>query len=132
MSFLLDTNICSAHMNRPSGLSHRFTQYSGRLNISTIVLSELYAGAYMLGNPTRVLHGINDLLLDVNLISFDERCAEEFGRLRGVLHQQGIVVGPLDLQIAAVAMAQQLTLVTNNTKDFKNIPNLQMVDWLTP
>ena len=45
MSYLLDTNICSAHLKRPSGLSHRFIQYGGRLHIPTIVLGELYAWA---------------------------------------------------------------------------------------
>ena len=46
MSFLLDTNICSLHIRRPAGLAHRFMQHSGRLWISSLVLAELYAGAY--------------------------------------------------------------------------------------
>ena len=69
-----------------------FIQYNGRLNTSTVVLGELYAGAHMMRNPTRVLIGINDLLRDVNVIPFDDRCAEEFGKLRGVLHQQGMLL----------------------------------------
>jgi predicted nucleic acid-binding protein len=46
MSFLLDTDICSAHMRRPSKLAHRFIQHGGGLAISTIVLAERYAGGY--------------------------------------------------------------------------------------
>lgn len=46
MTHLLDTNICSAHMRRPAGLAHRFFQYAGRIAISSVVLAELYAGAY--------------------------------------------------------------------------------------
>lgn len=132
MSFLLDTNICSAHIRRPAGLAHRFTQHSGRLSIPTITLAELYAGAYMLPSPSRILAAIGDLLKDVNLLDFDRDCAEEFGRLRGVLKQQGVAVNPLDLQIAAVALCHNLTLVTNNTKHFQNIPGLALEDWLTP
>ena len=45
MSFLLDTDTCSAHLKRPAGLIHRFVQHSGRLYISTIVLGELYTWA---------------------------------------------------------------------------------------
>jgi len=45
MRFLLDTNICSAHMRRPARLAHRFIQYIGHLAIPTIVVGELYAGA---------------------------------------------------------------------------------------
>ena len=132
MSFLLDTNICSAHMRRPGGLAHRFVQYSGRLNIASIVLGELYAGAYMLGNPASLLSLVADLLQDVIVLPFDDDCAEEFGKLRGILHGRGIVVSPLDLQIAAVATVHSLTLVTNNTKDFQHIPGLQLEDWLAP
>lgn len=132
MSYLLDTNICSAHIRRPAGLAHRFSQYSGRLAIPTIVLAELYAGAYMLPNPTKILTGINDLLDDVAVLPFGSDCAEEFGKLRGVLKQRGLAVNPIDLQIAAVALTHNLMLVTNNTKDFQNIPGLTLEDWLTP
>ena len=45
MSFLLDTNICSAHLRRPAGLAHRMIQYGGRLCTSEIVVAELYSGA---------------------------------------------------------------------------------------
>lgn len=68
MSYLLDTNICSAHIRRPAGLAHRFVQYSGRLYVSTIVLGELYAGAYMSASSTKILAGIADLLSDTNLL----------------------------------------------------------------
>jgi predicted nucleic acid-binding protein len=46
MSFLLDTDHLSAHLRRPSGLAHRFFQYSGRLYTPTIALAELYVWAY--------------------------------------------------------------------------------------
>jgi tRNA(fMet)-specific endonuclease VapC len=68
VSFLLDTNICSAHMNRPAGLMHRFIQHSGRIAVPTIVLAELYAGAYMLPDPSRILIAIADLLTDVTTV----------------------------------------------------------------
>lgn len=71
MSFLLDTNICSAHMRRPGGLAHQFFQYSGRLNTSSIVLGELYAGAYMLGNPTLVTNNIKDFQ-HISGLQFDD------------------------------------------------------------
>ena len=58
MSFLLDTDTCSAHLKRPAGLAHRFMQYSGGLAIATITLAELYAWAYHRANPTPVLQWI--------------------------------------------------------------------------
>jgi predicted nucleic acid-binding protein len=134
MSFLLDTNICSAHIRRPAGLAHRFIQHSGRIWIPTVDLGELYAGAYMApaAGVGRILSCIADLLPDVQLLPFDADAAEEFGKLSGDLKQRGFAVGPRDLQIAATALANGLILVTNNTSDFQHIPGLQLEDWLTP
>ncbi len=75
MSFLLDTNVCSAHMRRPGGLAHRFVQHSGRLWTSTLVLAELYAGAYSIDQPAKIIAGIRDLLADVRILPFDDKCA---------------------------------------------------------
>jgi len=94
MRFLLDTNICSAHMRRPGRLAHRFMQYVGQLAIPTIVLGELYAGAYRHSNPTRLLALIGDLLQEVQVVDFDAACAEQFGQVRGRLLQQGSRLAP--------------------------------------
>jgi tRNA(fMet)-specific endonuclease VapC len=131
MSFLLDTNICSAHFRRPAGLAHRFIQHSGRLAIPTIVLAELYAGAYHEPNPRRLLSKIEELILDVEVLPFDGLCAERFGIVRGGLLQRGLPVGTADLMIAAVALVHDLTLVTHNTSDFQHVPNLRLEDWIT-
>jgi tRNA(fMet)-specific endonuclease VapC len=133
VSFLLDTDTCSAHLRRPAGLMHRFSQYSGRLYIPAIVLGELYAWAYHREDPAPVLEMIQkDLLADIRVLLFDERCAETFGKVRGTPLRQGISVSHLDLLIAAVALTHDFTLVTHNTADFRNIPNLRLDDWLTP
>ena len=133
MSFLLDTNICSAHFRRPAGLAHRFMQHSGRLFIPTIVLGELFAWAYRRDDPSPLLKFINDDLLDdVGILTFDAACAEEYGKRRGTLLRQGTPVGEPDVMIAAVALVHGLTLVTHNTADFRNIPRLRLDDWLAP
>jgi predicted nucleic acid-binding protein len=76
MSFLLDTNICSAHLKRPSGLVHYFVQHSGRLFIPTVVLGELYAWAYRRPLQHSLLNRIEiQLLPDVELLDFDQTCA---------------------------------------------------------
>jgi tRNA(fMet)-specific endonuclease VapC len=133
MNFLLDTNICSAHLKRPAGLMHRFVQHAGGLCISTIVLGELYTWAYNRKNWAEAIQRIeDDLLADVIVLDFDSACALEFGRVRAELLQAGMSVSRLDLLIASVALVHNLTLVTNNTADFQNIPNLRLEDWLTP
>lgn len=132
MTHLLDTNICSAHMRRPAGLAHRFFQYGGGIAISSIALAELYSGAYRHPSPDRLLALIADLLHEVAVLDFNADCAEQFGKLQGVLLQQGISVPLADLMIASVALFHDLTLVTHNTADFRNIPGLRLEDWLTP
>jgi tRNA(fMet)-specific endonuclease VapC len=132
MSFLLDTNICSEHLRRPAGLMHRFVQHSGRLSISTVVLAELHAWVWFSSDPQRYLLRLDrDLLGDIEVIPFDEAAAEEFGRLRVILRRQGTEVSAIDLQIAAVALSRDLTVVTHNVKDFAVIPGLRVEDWIS-
>jgi tRNA(fMet)-specific endonuclease VapC len=87
---------------------------------------------YALDQPARILDGIRDLLTDVSVLAFDEACAEEFGKLRGVLKRRRITTGAIDALIAAVALAHDLTVVTHNAKDFQQIPGLRVEDWLAP
>jgi tRNA(fMet)-specific endonuclease VapC len=131
MSFLLDTNILSAHLRRPSGLAHRFFQYSGRLYTSSVVLAELFVWAYNRPDPTKVLAAIDELLFEeVTLLEYDRDCADEFGQVRIQLRRSGIEVPSVDPLIASVALVYDLTLVTHNTADFQNIPGLRLDDWL--
>ncbi len=133
MSFLLDTNIVSFHLKRPSGLAHRFVQYSGRLYFSSISLAELYVWAFKKAKPSSALSAIEALLRnEVNRLDFDDDCAKMFGQLRVGLIQRGTNVNPVDLLIASVALVYDLTLVTHNIADFRNIPGLRLDDWLAP
>jgi len=68
----------------------------------------------------------------MTVLDFDAECAETFGRVRGELLLRGIEVSRMDLMIACVAIVHNLTLVTHNTKDYRNIPGLSVDDWLAP
>ena len=130
MSFLLDTNILSAHLRRSTGLTHRMIQYSGRLFSSEIVVAELYAGAFHRVVAGPLLTRIDDLLTDIHVLPFDRDCAISFGQIRGEQLRSGVSFSPIDLMIAATAFAHNLTLVTHNVKDFEKIPDLRVDDWL--
>jgi tRNA(fMet)-specific endonuclease VapC len=130
MSFLLDTNVCSYHLRRPSGLSHRFTQHSGRLYTSAINLAELRTWAYRSSDPQRLLARIEqDLLKDVHVLNFDADCADEFAKANAFLLSRGQPTSTADLLIAAVALANDFTIVTHNVADFQAIPGLRIQDW---
>ncbi|MBI1901831.1 MAG: type II toxin-antitoxin system VapC family toxin [Planctomycetia bacterium] len=130
MSFLLDTDICSAHLKGRRKLFSRFQQYAGRLHISRIVLAELYAWAHLSSNPAKRLDDIEDLVGGFYAVEFDNDCAMEFGRLRVQLRRKGLTIGAMDLLIAATALVHDLTLVTNNLSDFESIPGLRVINWL--
>lgn len=132
MSFLLDTDICSAHMRRAGNLAHRFIQYGGRLYLSTVTLAELYSGAHAVANPQPLIDGITELVVDVQVLDFDTPCASRFGEVRGALLQRGLSVPTTDLMIAATALVHNLTLVTHNTADYRHVPQLMLDDWLVP
>jgi tRNA(fMet)-specific endonuclease VapC len=132
VSFLLDTNICSAYVRDKRVLFTRFNQHMGQLYVSRIVVAELYTWAYERQDTADMLDRIHQFLADVTISEFDDRCAEQFGQLSASLRARGTIVAPLDLLIGATAVAYHHTLVTHNTKDFVPIPGIQLVDWLQP
>lgn len=131
MSFLLDTNIMSAHLRRPRGLIHRFTQHSGLLYTSTVNLAELYGWAFRVIDPKPRVEAIDRLLqYEVSLLDYESHSAQIFGKLKVQLNSQGTTVNPMDLLIASAALTYDLTLVTNNVKHFEKIPGLRVEDWI--
>jgi tRNA(fMet)-specific endonuclease VapC len=118
-------------LKRPSVTFPRFVQHAGRLAVPTIVLGELYAWAYGRADPTTILGPLEDLTEQLEILPFEAASAREFGKLRALLSQGGVTVDSVDLMIASVALAHDLTLVTDNTKHFHNIPDLRLVNWLT-
>ena len=112
---------------------HRFVQHAGRMSISTVVLGELHVWAHRRPNPQKLITSIDrDILQNVAVLDYNAECAREYGRIRGLLLRRGNSGNELDLMIAAVALVNDLTLVTNNTADFANVPDLRIVDWLVP
>jgi tRNA(fMet)-specific endonuclease VapC len=132
MSFLLDTDICSAHLKGDRQVSSRFLQYSGRLNISVLTASELYTWANRRTAPPLRLTAVRDMLFAARLLDVDRHVAESSGEFRAVLLDQGKPIPSVDLFIAATAMLHDLTLVTHNVRHFQSVPGLRIVDWLAP
>jgi len=133
MSFLLDTNILSAYLRGPTQLSHRFIQYSGRLYTSSLNMAELYVWANRRPQPEEASVAIDRLLeIEVGVLPHDLECAKVYGEKYVELQKSGKTPSPMDLMIASVALVYDFTLVTHNTRDFENISNLRLEDWLKP
>ena len=131
--YLLDTNICSAILDQnPLVLPKFYSKYS-QCYLTTIVIAELYKGAYCSGQITQNLNEIEEFISFIpTVVEFDLVAAEEFGKIQGELRRIGRPTGDLDAAIASVARSRGDILVTHNTRDFINIPGLQLEDWLEP
>ena len=92
-------------------------------------MAELFAGAGKSTSPEATLAKQRTFLSAFATLSFDAASAEAYGRIRSHLEILGTPVGPYDLQIAAIAVANDLTLVTHNTREFSRVPALKLDDW---
>jgi tRNA(fMet)-specific endonuclease VapC len=79
--------------------------------------------------PSKNLAKLTIFLTQFVSFPFDSTAAHEFGRIRARLAKAGTPIGPYDLQIAAVAMVNGLTLVSHNTRAFERVTGLQLEDW---
>ena len=130
MNFLLDTNICSAHLKGNARVFNRFMQHTGGLAVSTVVVAELYTWVFRARTKPERLQSLLDLLGDVQLLDVDHAVAETFGRVRARLLDEGSPMPEMDLLIASTAIVHDLTLVTHNVAHFAHVPNLRIDDWL--
>ena len=131
MSFLVDTDICSAHLKNTAMVSSRFVQNAGGLHLSAVSLGELSTRALRSKSP-RHLPALITLLSDMVVVDVDRDVAWKYGEIHGQLLDRGLPVYGMDLLIAATALVHNLTLVTHNTRHFANIPGLTVVNWLSP
>lgn len=132
MSFLLDTDICSAYVKGDSRLWQRFMQHSGQLHLSVITAAELFAWVLRAKAPPARQQGLSNLLHDMTVLAVDQAVARKFGEIRASELDHGQFTPEMDLLIAATALVHGLTLVTHNTQDFAIVPGLNVEDWLVP
>jgi tRNA(fMet)-specific endonuclease VapC len=128
---LLDTNICIHVINaRPPGVLERFRQHRmGEIGLCSVVAAELAYGVAKSGSP-RNRQALEMFLAPLIILPFDEAALWAYGDLRAELERKGTPIGALDTMIAAHALSQQSTLVTNNTREFARVPGLALENWV--
>ena len=135
MTHLLDTNTCVEHLRRGSSspITTRISSAPvGSIALCSVVLAELLYGAYRSANPTKAATEVQTFSNLFTSLPFNDHAAEEYAKIRSHLASLGTPIGPNDLMIAAIALANHLTLVTHNTKEFSRIPGLLLEDWQIP
>lgn len=131
LEFLLDTNACINYLNFPgSKISQKIMATPvNKIAVCSIVKAELFYGSKKSKNPILNLAKQMKFLNQFQSLPFDDSAALIYGEIRAELTGKGTPIGPYDLQIAAIALANDLTLVTHNTKEFGRIKNLKIEDW---
>jgi tRNA(fMet)-specific endonuclease VapC len=96
---------------------------------SVISHAELYFGAYNSAQKDKNLLAIQVVSKKLALVNFNAESAQLFGMIKAELKQQGNIILDADIMIAAIAVSNRLTLITNNEKHFTRIPNLNLENW---
>lgn len=131
MKFLLDTNTCVRFLNgRSTAIRRRFDQVDEReIVVCSVVEAEMFYGAMRSSDPVSTLTEQQAFLDRFVSLPFNDAAALEYGRIRALLESAGTPIGPNDLMIAAIAPANDRTLVTHNTREFNQVPGLRVEDW---
>ena len=131
MKYLLDTNACIIYLNNDeSSVKTKMEQLKpSQIHLCSVVKFELIFGAMKSQKKTKMLDNLAVFFAKLPSVDFDDNAATKAGEIRAYLQQKGTPIGPYDLQIAAIALANDLTLVTHNTREFSRVLDLKLEDW---
>lgn len=131
LRYLLDTNIVSDLVRSPQGVVAARLARTGesRVCTSVVVACELRFGAAKKGSA-RLSEQLEQVLAVLPVLPLEEDASRRYGDIRQALEKSGTPIGPHDLLIAAHAMSLELTLVTDNTREFERVKGLKLQNWL--
>src|SRR5579875_1169464 len=127
MIYLLDTNVWIGLIRGLSGVllaKYRAMAPTADIRVCSVVLAELWYGCARSASPAANRAALQALIAPYPSLPFDDAAADQYATIRRHLESLGQVIGPYDLQIAAIALANGCTLVTHNLAEFSRIPGL--------
>jgi tRNA(fMet)-specific endonuclease VapC len=128
--YLLDTNIISHIVRNESKVIQKlFSLPVSAIYISVITYAEIQYGLQKRPNAKILRNTINELLKRVEIVEWDQRAANVYGKVRAELEVRGKSIDSMDLLIASQAIANKMTLVSDD-KVFVNIKVLKLENWL--
>lgn len=131
VKYLIDTNHVSKILTGDEEFTRKLKKVKGSGNIfgiSTTVLGELYFAAYASRNKEENLTHLESFLESVVLWNYDRLAAKQFGKIQAKQKEKGKPIPPIDVQIAAVAIQNDLTVLTND-RHFSFIGELRTENW---
>jgi tRNA(fMet)-specific endonuclease VapC len=132
MPYLLDTNAWIHYLKQPgSPIQSRLSGlHPDDVVTCSVVRAELLHGAEKYGDRSRRVATVNATLAPFASVPFDDDDAVAYARIRHELETGGQVIGPYDLQIAAICIRHGFVLVTSNVGEFSRVSGLVIEDWL--
>lgn len=131
MNYLLDTDTCIYWLKGNEDIEGKALEVGlPKIFISFITLSELYYGAYKSKKVEQNLVNIGLLKNKLGFMDSNKSMCDIFGKLKATLEKDGKIIDDADLFIAACALEDGATLVTNNERHFKRIKGLKVENWV--
>jgi len=129
--YMLDTNVCVGLLrsSKRSNVRRIRLHNLNELCLSVITLAELLYGVSKSTDQARNEKAVVDFCAALEIAPFDSDAAAAYGQIRSQLERRGQSIGPLDTLIAAHALAMDVTLITNNARDFQRVSNLRIENW---
>jgi len=127
---MLDTDTVSFALRGQGRAAARLLEHRpSELCISCIALAELRFGAE--SRRSQRLHQLISTFIDsVQVLAFDQRASDSFASVATSLARRGATIRTLDTLVAAHALSQRLTFVTNNTRHFSRVAGLKTENWV--
>ncbi|MBI3182897.1 MAG: type II toxin-antitoxin system VapC family toxin [Myxococcales bacterium] len=131
MRFLIDTDACVAFLNGTDvKVRDRWLGTPAEdVALCSVVKKELFRGAWGSRDPVIVIARLDQFFTAFRSLPFDDRAAERCGQIIAELERAGRLIGESDCMIAAIALAEDLTVVTRNTRHFRCVRSLKLVRW---
>jgi tRNA(fMet)-specific endonuclease VapC len=131
VTYLLDTDICVEYLRgSDADIRDRLSSLAPTdAWLCSIVKAELNFGAHNSKRVAANLRRLREFYQHLQSAPFDDRAAEHYGSLRAHLRREGTEIGPNDLKIASIALANDMTLVTGNLREFHRVPGLMVAEW---
>lgn len=131
LRYLLDTNICIyIRRERPLQVRERLArQRPDSVGLSLITWAELLYGAARSQHTALAREKLDAIVAMIPVLPLPEEAAEHYGDIRAALAGAGTPIGANDLWIAAHARAANLTVVTNNPREFERVAGLKLENW---
>ena len=129
--YMLDSDTCINCMRgKDKEVLNRIVSLTpANFKIPAIVLAELWFGVAHSTSKEANASILEVFLYDFEIAPFDEQCAKAYSKIREHLTTRGMLIGPNDMLIAATALANDATLVTNNVREFSRVPELKVERW---